>query len=79
MIAAAAGFHITLYSVPPMRLQRRPSGRSPLFPRSLSGGAARRQLVLDGPLVPLPPQVAGILSLGLLATNVAKYGCALGN
>ena len=57
-----------------MRLQRRPSGRSPLFPRSLSGGAARRQLVLDGPLVPLPPQVAGILSLGLLATNVAKYG-----
>ena len=31
-------------------------------------------LVLDGPLVPLPPQVAGILSLGLLATSVAKYG-----
>jgi hypothetical protein len=44
-----------------------------MFPRSVSGGAARRQLVLDGPLVPLPPQVAGIPSLGLLATNNAKY------
>jgi hypothetical protein len=40
MITAAAGFHITLYSVPPMRLQRRPPGRTPLFPRSLLGGTA---------------------------------------
>lgn len=38
--------------------------------------AERRQLVLDGPLVLLPPQVVGILSLALheLATNAAKYG-----
>jgi hypothetical protein len=73
MLTAAAGFHITPYSVPP-GLHGRPTGRSPLFPRSLLGGAARRQLVLDGPLVPLPPQVGGILSLGLLATNATKYG-----
>jgi hypothetical protein len=78
MLTAAAGFHITPYSVPP-GLHGRPTGRSPLFPRSLlGGGAARRQLVLDGPLVPLPPQVGGILSLGLLATNAPKYGAVSG-
>jgi two-component sensor histidine kinase len=38
--------------------------------------AERRQLVLNGPLMLLPPQVAGMLSLALhgLVTNAAKYG-----
>ena len=38
MITAAAGFHITFYSVPPMRLQRRPSAAPHYFPRSLVAG-----------------------------------------
>jgi len=37
MITAAAGFHITLYSVPPMRLQRRPSA-APRCSRGRSWG-----------------------------------------
>jgi hypothetical protein len=37
MITAVAGFHITLYSVPPMRLQRRPSA-APRCSRGRSRG-----------------------------------------
>ena len=55
MITAAAGFHITLYSVPPMRLQRRPSA-APRCSRGRSWEA--RTLEIAEPIHPAssPPR-----------------------